>query len=165
MVLKAAAAIAALGALAMLVLLIGFNRAAEPVQPVKFSHKLHATEFKIGCLYCHVNARRSNVAGIPSLQLCMGCHKNVGKNKRGVEQLTRAWEQRRVIEWIKINDLPDFVYFTHKRHVKADVACQECHGPVETMSQVKPGRALSMEVCVNCHLQRKASVDCWTCHK
>jgi hypothetical protein len=95
----------------------------------------------------------------------MGCHKNVGKDKAGVEKLTRIWNERRPIEWIKVNDLPDFVHFTHKRHVEANVACQECHGPVQTMDRVKPGRALTMESCVNCHVQRQASIDCWTCHK
>lgn len=99
------------------------------------------------------------------MQLCMGCHKTVGKDMQEVQKLIRLWEQRRPIEWIKVNDLPDFVYFSHKRHVSADVACETCHGQVQKMDRVSRGPIHSMESCVNCHLERKASVDCWTCHK
>ena len=166
MFLKAAAATAAIAALAVLIAIFAFNpREAAPVQPINFSHKLHAGEYKIDCFYCHTNARRSVVAGIPSMQLCMGCHKNVGKDKPEVQKLIRLWEQRRPVEWIKINDLPDFVYFSHKRHIAADVTCESCHGQVQEMERVSQGRALSMEKCVNCHLERNASIDCWTCHK
>ncbi len=99
------------------------------------------------------------------MQLCIGCHKNVAKDKSGVRSLNRYWEMKRPIEWIKINDLPDFVYFSHKRHVFANVACQECHDRVEEMERVSLGRAHSMKGCVNCHVERNASVDCLTCHK
>jgi hypothetical protein len=163
---KIAASVAAVLALAVLIAVLGlYPREAAPVQPLNFSHKLHASDSKIDCLYCHISARRSVVAGVPSMQLCMGCHKNVGKEKPEVQKLIRLWEQRRPVEWIKVNDLPDFVYFSHKRHITADVACETCHGQVETMERVRRDRVLSMEKCVNCHLERKASVDCWTCHK
>jgi hypothetical protein len=153
-------------ALAVLLAIFGFYpHEAAPVQPINFSHKLHAGDYKIECAYCHINARRSVVAGVPSMQLCMGCHKNVAKEKPEIQKLIRLWEQRRPIEWIKVNDLPDFVYFTHKRHIAAEVACQTCHGEVASMERVSKGRVLTMETCVNCHLERKASVDCWTCHK
>lgn len=156
----------ATAAVAFAIFLVGFGpRVVKPAQPVEFNHKIHAGEYEIGCLYCHANARRSTVAGIPSAQFCMGCHKNIGKDKSGVQTLTRYWEERRPMQWIRINDLPDFVYFTHKRHVKADIACRECHGAVETMAVVKAPQPLTMERCVNCHLERRASVDCWTCHK
>jgi hypothetical protein len=164
--LKAAAATAATVAVVVLIAIIVFNpRDAAPVQPINFSHKLHAGDYKIGCFYCHINARRSVVAGVPSMQLCMGCHKNVGKEKPEIQKLSRLWEQRRPVEWIKVNDLPDFVYFSHKRHISAEVACETCHGQVDQMERVSQGPIHTMESCVNCHVERKASVDCWTCHK
>ena len=163
---KIAASVAALAALAVLLAVFGlYPHEAAPVQPIDFSHKLHAGEYKIECFYCHINARRSVVAGVPSMQLCMGCHKNVGKEKPEVQKLIGLWEQRRPIEWIKVNDLPDFVYFSHKRHIAADVACETCHGEVARMERVSRGSVLTMEKCVNCHQERKASIDCWTCHK
>jgi Cytochrome c7 and related cytochrome c/Class III cytochrome C family len=163
---KVAASVAAALAFAMVLAMFGlYPREAAPIQPIAFSHKLHAGDYEIDCFYCHVNARRSIVAGVPSMQLCMGCHKNVGKEKPEVQKLSRLWEQRRPVEWIKVNDLPDFVYFSHKRHVAAEVACETCHGQVEKMERVSQGRVLSMEKCVSCHLERKASIDCWTCHK
>lgn len=163
---KLAAWVSAALALAVVSAVFGlFPREAAPVQPINFSHKLHAGEYKIDCSYCHINARRSVVAGVPSMQLCMGCHKNVAKDKPEIQKLTQLWEQRKPVEWIKVNDLPDFVYFTHKRHIAAEVACQTCHGEVASMERVSKGRVLHMETCVNCHLERKASVDCWTCHK
>ena len=166
MFLRIAATISAMAAVAVAIIVVGVGpRNVEPVQPVEFSHKVHAGEYKIDCFYCHINARRSMVAGIPSVQFCMGCHKNVGKDKLGVQTLIRYWEGRQPMQWIRINDLPDFVYFTHKRHVNADIACQECHGAVETMDVVKAAQPLTMERCVNCHLERRASIDCWTCHK
>jgi hypothetical protein len=164
--LKAAAATAAVIALAVLIAIFAFNpRDAAPVQPINFSHKIHAGDFKIDCFYCHINARKSVVAGVPSMQLCMGCHKNVGREKPEVQKLIRYWEAKQPVAWIKVNDLPDFVYFTHKRHIAANVTCETCHGQVEKMERVSKGGVLHMESCVNCHLERKASTDCWTCHK
>ena len=166
MLLRASAILAAAFAVMIVVGLIVFNpRDAAPVQPINFSHKLHAGDYKIDCFYCHINARKSIVAGIPSMQLCMGCHKNVGKEKPDVQKLIRYWEARQPVAWIKVNDLPDFVYFSHKRHVTADVTCATCHGEVVKMDRVSKGRVHSMESCVNCHVERKASIDCWTCHK
>ena len=166
MLYKLAAMISAVLALGVLLAIFGvFAREPAPIQPINFSHKLHAGEYQVDCAYCHVNARRSGVAGVPSMQLCMGCHKNVGKDKPEVQKLIQLWEQRRPVEWIKVNDLPDFVYFSHKRHIAAEVTCETCHGDVRAMERVGQGRILRMEACVNCHIERKASIDCWTCHK
>ena len=163
---KIAAPVAVVLAFGVVIAVFGlYPRDAAPVQPINFSHKLHAGDYKIDCFYCHINARRSVVAGVPSMQLCMGCHKNVGNEKPEVQKLIRLWEQRRPVEWIKVNDLPDFVYFSHKRHIAAEVACETCHGQVWEMERVSHGRVLDMETCVNCHLERKAGIDCWTCHK
>lgn len=137
----------------------------SPAQPIAFSHKIHAGDNEIACQYCHTYARRSTVAGIPSVQLCMGCHRNVAQESPQVQKLSAYWEEQASIPWTRVYDMPDFVYFSHKRHVRADVACQECHGPVETMETVARSGELDMARCVNCHLQNQASVDCLTCHK
>ncbi|HKZ53583.1 MAG TPA: cytochrome c3 family protein [Candidatus Acidoferrales bacterium] len=134
-------------------------------QPIFFSHKLHAGEKQIPCQYCHAYARRSTVAGVPSVQTCMGCHSLVGVRKPEVRKLAAYWQERQPIPWVRIHSVPDFVYFPHKRHVRAGVRCQECHGPVETMDEVYQFASLQMGWCLNCHNQRGASVDCATCHK
>lgn len=160
------------GALAALLVIAGVTAAVvsdskpySPAQPIAFSHRIHAGDNEIGCQYCHTYARRSSVAGIPSVQLCMGCHRNVAQDSPEVQKLAAYWEQRVSIPWTRVYDLPDFVYFSHKRHVRANVACQECHGPVETMGAMRRFGKLDMPRCVNCHLKNSASVDCLTCHK
>lgn len=137
----------------------------EIEQPIAFNHKLHAGEKQIPCQYCHAYARRSPAAGVPSVQACMGCHSLVAVNRPEVRKLAAFWEQKQPIPWVKIHDLPDFVYFSHKRHVRAGVKCQECHGAVETMEQVVQAASLEMGWCLSCHRQRGASIDCATCHK
>lgn len=136
-----------------------------PEQPIAFSHKVHAGDYQIPCLYCHVSARRSAVAGIPSVQLCMGCHKITAMDKPEVKKLQEFWNQKRSIPWVKVYDQPDFVYFPHRPHLLKGIACQSCHGPVETMERVRQAVTLDMDRCVTCHMERKASIDCLTCHK
>lgn len=165
MFLRASAAVTAALAIAVVIALFVYSPDAAPVQPINFSHKIHAGDYKIDCSYCHTNARKSVVAGVPSVQLCIGCHKNVAKEKPEVQKLVRYWNTKQTIPWVKVNDLPDFVYFSHKRHISANVTCQTCHGQVERMERVSAAGILHMETCVNCHLERKASIDCWTCHK
>lgn len=165
MFLRASALLAAASAIGVLIGLFVYGPDAAPVQPITFSHKIHAGEYKIDCFYCHIHARKSVVAGVPSVQLCIGCHKYVAKEKPEVQKLVRYWDTKQTIPWVKVNDLPDFVYFSHKRHISANVTCQTCHGQVERMERVSAAGILHMETCVNCHLERKASIDCWTCHK
>lgn len=142
-----------------------FRRPSGPVQPVAFSHKIHSGDFKIGCEYCHSYARRAAVAGIPSVARCIGCHKITATEKPEVKKLLDYWNRKEAIPWIKVFDQPDFVYFSHKPHVSSGVACQTCHGPVETMERVREAVTLDMRLCVNCHMERKANIDCWACHK
>jgi len=134
-------------------------------QPIAFSHKIHAGDYQIACLYCHANARRSPVAGIPSVQFCMGCHKITAADKPEVQKLQGYWDRKEPIPWIKIYDQPDFVHFSHVPHVQAGIACQTCHGPIETMDRVREAVVLTMDRCVACHQKRQASLDCVACHK
>ncbi|MCB1049124.1 MAG: cytochrome c3 family protein [Acidobacteria bacterium] len=146
---------------------VPFNKYA-PEQPIPYSHKLHAGDLQIPCEYCHTYARRSRSAGIPALEQCMACHKLLATDRPNIQKVRDAFEAKQPIEWVKVHDLPDFVYFSHKRHISAGFACQECHGPIETMEKVWREAPLTMGWCVNCHksnLDKGASVDCLTCHK
>ena len=144
-----------------------FFPGTSPEQPIDFSHKIHAGDFEIPCLYCHVQARRSISAGVPSVNKCVSCHNEVATERPQIRQVMNYWENKQPIPWIKVHDLPDFVHFPHKRHVAADVECQTCHGPVETMDRIALQAPLEMGWCLNCHKENEVEhgLDCWTCHK
>jgi len=144
-----------------------FFPGTSPVQPIDFSHRIHAGDNQIPCLYCHVQARRSISAGVPSVNKCMGCHTDIATDRPQIRLLAQYWESKEPIPWIKVHDLPDFVYFPHKRHVAAGLECQTCHGPVETMSRVSREAPNEMGQCLSCHKQHEVvnGLDCWTCHK
>jgi len=139
---------------------------ADVVQPVPFSHRIHAGINKIPCEYCHEYARRSDNAGVPPIARCVGCHGS--GTTGGIQPVTRAWNDHRrppfEIRWNRVYTLPDFVRFTHRPHIHAGVACQHCHGPVETMDRVVPVVEINMGFCVECHTQRQATLDCVACH-
>lgn len=124
-----------------------------PTQPIPYSHQLHAGKLQIPCQYCHSAARRSKSAGIPSVATCMGCHRVVATDKEHVKYVADKYAKKESIEWVKIHDLPDFVRFSHRPHVWAGVACQDCHGPVETMEVVAQVAPLQMGWCLSCHRQ------------
>lgn len=138
-----------------------------PQQPIEFSHKIHAGDNGIHCMYCHVQARRSPTAGVPSVNKCVSCHQIVAKDRPQVRKLMEYWADQQPIPWVRVHDLPDFVYFPHKRHVQAGVACQTCHGPVETMQRVERVAPMKMGWCLDCHKDHEVQngLDCWTCHK
>jgi hypothetical protein len=141
-------------------------------QPIAFSHKIHAGDNQIPCLYCHTYADRSRVAGIPAVETCMGCHKIVGLDKPEVQKIHDYWNKKEPIPWKRVHDLQDFVYFSHKRHVKAGVACENCHGQIAQMDVVEQVSSLQMGWCVTCHESRAQDKeqltvlkDCATCHQ
>jgi hypothetical protein len=142
--------------------------APAPKQPILFSHKIHAGDFKIDCQYCHADARRSTFAGIPSVKRCMGCHQIVASKdaelQKEVEKLRTHAKESRPVEWVRIHKLAGFVYFPHKRHVQTGLACQQCHGEVQTMTEVAQVAPLTMGWCVSCHAERKGPLDCVMCH-
>ena len=141
------------------------TQSAEPAaQPLAFSHRLHTRDYEIRCQYCHAYARRGPVAGIPSVQRCIGCHSTIAVEQPEIVKLTEYWEEREPIPWIRVHDLPDYVRFTHKRHVQAGVGCQVCHGEVEQMDAAVQTAPLTMGWCVTCHEEREASKDCLICH-
>ena len=154
--------------------------APGPKQPIPFSHKHHAGQFKIECLYCHSNTDKSPAAGVPSVELCMGCHSQFPTEYdeiEGIRILKQHWEEKKPIEWVQIHRLPEHVQFRHNRHVKAGVECQTCHGPVAELDKLHlvpdtkmgylvPVAKLEMGWCISCHRQnnQQASQDCLKCH-
>ncbi|MBI3786645.1 MAG: cytochrome c3 family protein, partial [Ignavibacteriales bacterium] len=97
-------------------------------QPIAFSHARHAGDFKIGCQYCHSGVRRGANAYIPSVQTCMGCHKLVAATKPEIVKVRQAWETQQPIQWTKVNQIADFVYFNHYPHIAKGIDCKNCHG-------------------------------------
>ena len=173
------------GAMAWGLSRIGIHQGYAPRQPIAFPHKVHAGDNRIPCLYCHYAARTSRHAGIPPESLCMNCHSMLEKQTAEVEKLLEAVQQRRPIKWIKIHNLPDFVYFNHSQHVVSGVECQRCHGPIEQMDQVRQAAPLTMGWCLDCHREHAhipvaslsraaqslssqpvptAGLDCSSCH-
>lgn len=155
---------AVLAVIASLLFLWGWRGKNGPEQPIAFNHRIHAGDYKINCLFCHDGARRSPVAGVPAVQRCIGCHSIIPSDRPEIQKLNSYWETKKPIEWVRIHRLPNFTRFNHKRHVSAEVSCQTCHGPVETMERVRQVSSLQMGWCIQCHRQRHAPTDCVTCH-
>jgi cytochrome c2 len=169
---------------------VGFGRQIEyqPEQPIYYSHKVHAGINQISCLYCHGSAWDSKHAAIPAVNICMNCHKAIGEYTKGpklynengdeingtaeIAKLYKAaafdpakpnsWDATKAkpVEWVKIHNLPDHVYFNHSQHVRAGkVQCQSCHGEITAMDEVKQVSELSMGWCINCHRQSKVDFN------
>jgi hypothetical protein len=139
---------------------LGRSEGFQPDQPIKFSHQVHAAENQIDCMYCHHTAESSKSANIPSTNLCMNCHMVVREGTRSgrfeIEKLVNAFEEGRSIEWVRIHELPDHVFFSHAQHVGAGkLDCLQCHGKVEEMHMVRQEKDLSMGWCLDCHRQTK----------
>ncbi len=190
----------------------GNNQGYEPEQPIHFSHRVHAGELGMDCLACHFAAEQSRHAGIPSLDVCMGCHTHVtsgfdavleerdvakaeGREPRRIvsPELRKLYDamgldddlepipgaEAKPIEWVRVHGIADYVYFDHRVHVARDLACEQCHGPVQSMERVRQESDLSMGWCIDCHRASPAepgavgmvgaepkhvSIDCVRCH-
>jgi hypothetical protein len=139
------------------------NQGYQPVQPIKYSHELHAGVMKIDCQYCHSGAYKSKNASIPSLNVCMNCHKVVKTESPEIHKIYDALgydvdkgtydsTKAKPIQWVRIHNLPDFAYFNHSQHVTVGgIKCQQCHGPIETMPEVFQYSPLTMKWCIQCH--------------
>jgi cytochrome c7-like protein/class III cytochrome C family protein len=195
---RAKAGVGALGVVLLAVLIFlavsSWSRqpaaAAKPsAQPIAFPHHTHVQTYKMDCQYCHTEARRSEYAGIPSVERCIGCHKITAADKPEIKKLAEYAARKEPIPWRRVYKMPEFTYFPHKSHVRAGVTCQTCHGPVETMTTVGADTGprlvndllnvagfrtapppLSMGWCIECHREQnatrgaKAPLDCITCH-
>jgi len=151
---------------------LGNNTGYSPEQPIPFSHKIHAGDNKIPCLYCHAEATLSRHATVPSLNVCMNCHGVVKTDSPFIQELTKKYKEGKPIEWVRVHDLPDHVYFSHKRHLAKNIKCEACHGDVAQMDRIFQKETLLMGFCVNCHRtnkgptgeDQKGPTDCYTCH-
>lgn len=131
------------------------NVGYKPEQPIKFSHEKHAGEMAIDCHYCHAAARRSTSAGVPPSNTCMGCHKFAKTDSEQIKYLSGKYDKNEPIEWVKVHDLPDYVRFTHQRHVAAGVSCETCHGEVKKMDVAQQAAPLQMGWCIDCHVTKQ----------
>ena len=163
---------------------VGVDQGYMPIQPIHYSHKIHAGANQIECQYCHSSAKKSKHSGIPSLNVCMNCHENIA-DYNGEEDLEKGyskdfytneikklykavgWDEEtqsytgdtEPVKWVRIHNLPDFVYFNHAQHVTvAGVDCQKCHGPVEEMEILYQYSPLTMGWCINCHRETNIKV-------
>lgn len=136
-----------------------------PEQPVVFSHKVHVGDRGISCVYCHQGVKTTANALLPSTETCMDCHRVVKPGSAEVKKVAQAFQESKSIPWVRVTDMPDFVRFTHRRHLQAGVDCMSCHGDLSRMDRVYKAKALSMGECLTCHEAKGASTDCLTCHQ
>ncbi|MCB0272635.1 MAG: cytochrome c3 family protein [Bdellovibrionales bacterium] len=123
----------------------------RPVQPIAYSHKFHAGDLGIDCRYCHTGVETGRFAQIPPTQVCMNCHSMVGKDNPKLAPLFESWETGKPIQWVRVHDLPDYSYFNHAAHIRAQIGCESCHGNVSQMEVVTRVKPLSMGWCLDCH--------------
>lgn len=140
-----------------------------PPQPIGFDHNLHS-QSGIECLFCHPNALRSDVAGIPSVERCVGCHRVIATEREEVQNILRYWDEGKPIPWQSVVNMDDHVFFSHQPHTSAGVSCESCHGEVGGMSVARPVILMDMGWCLQCHLDQPEEkvarlADCVTCHK
>jgi hypothetical protein len=128
------------------------TRANEFVeQPIQFSHLHHAGDDGIDCRYCHTSVETAAFAGIPPTKTCMNCHSQIWSNAPILEPVRASLREDRPLRWIRVHDLPDFVYFNHSIHVKKGMGCETCHGRIDQMPLTRQQNSLQMEWCLNCH--------------
>ena len=140
------------------------------LQPIAFPHDIHTGTYGMDCMYCHFSAERSVDAGIPPVATCVGCHRLIpgAQNPEEVQKVLGFAQRNEPIPWVRIYKISDHAHFPHMRHINAGLACQECHGPVETMGAIEQRDPAwggdNMGWCVSCHVERGASRDCTVCH-
>jgi hypothetical protein len=132
------------------------NQYYAPEQPIPFSHKIHAGQNKMDCRYCHASAWKSAHASVPSMNVCMNCHRVVKTDSPHIQKLTKAYEEGKPIQWVRVHELPDHARFNHKAHVLKGVSCQTCHGDIAAMDKVYQHAPLTMGWCLNCHRDQNA---------
>ncbi len=131
---------------------VGIQQGYAPKQPIAYSHKLHAGQYKIDCNYCHTGVNKGKSATIPAANICMNCHGVIKKESPEIQKIYTAIEKNQPIEWVRVHNLPDLAYFNHAQHVNVgNVQCQTCHGEIEKMEVVEARSSLTMGWCIDCH--------------
>lgn len=122
-----------------------------PVQPVPFSHALHNGQLGIDCRYCHTAVEKAAHSNVPTTETCMNCHQRIHTTSPALAPVRESWANNEPVDWVRVHDLPDFVYFNHSAHVNRNVGCASCHGRMDTMERVAQVSRLSMGWCLDCH--------------
>lgn len=145
-------------------------------QPVPFPHRTHVKELGLECVFCHTQVERSDTAGIPAMETCYGCHKEILTQSKMLEPVRESYREKKPLKWNRVNRLPDHVYFYHRSHIEAGISCTTCHGDVENMALTTKAHQLSMSWCLKCHQNIHGEdqmingknirlQDCYTCHR
>jgi len=134
-------------------------------QPISFSHRFHVTEKGLSCIFCHPGALDTPRAGVPPLETCMLCHKHILVTYPEIEKLRGYYDRREPVPWVRVNAVPEFVYFNHEVHLRKGFDCGKCHGDVAHMDRVTPSPEITMGFCVQCHRDEDFSHDCLVCHR
>jgi len=129
-----------------------------PTQPVPFSHAIHAGQLGIDCRYCHVGVDKGPASTVPTAQTCMNCHNQVKIDSPLLAVVRESYETGEPVPWVKVHQVPDYVYFNHSAHITRGVSCVECHGRVDQMDTVTHSKSLSMSFCLDCHRNPEAAV-------
>jgi Zn ribbon nucleic-acid-binding protein len=135
-----------------------------PQQPIPYSHKTHLG-LGLQCKNCHTNPDPGEMMGIPETKVCMNCHQAVKTDSPHIQKLTEHAKQNRPVPWIRVYEIPGYVYFSHKAHIAAGATCETCHGPVKDREVLWRETNISMGGCMDCHTKNKASNDCGFCHQ
>jgi hypothetical protein len=135
-----------------------------PVQPIPFSHKAHVA-LPLKCNDCHSMPDPGEAMTIPAATKCMTCHRTIKADSPAIKELSAYAAQKRPVPWIRVFEIPSWVYFSHKTHVSAGVKCEDCHGAVAEKDRLSQDVDLSMRGCMDCHRAKKATLDCAACHE
>lgn len=151
----------------VLLLVLASTTDAADAQPIKFDHSKHIVN-GIQCQFCHVGVTKGPVAGIPSVEFCMGCHANIATDSPEIKRLAGYYERHEPVPWVRVYELPDYVYFNHYPHIAAGVSCGSCHGDVANMTVAQRAATINMDFCLDCHVKQKNAdmlQDCTVCHR
>jgi hypothetical protein len=156
----------------ILVFLLGllFAPAAEktpepPKQPIAFSHELHTGRLKLDCKTCHVNPSPGEMMTFPAESKCMACHQAIKTDSPEIQLLTKFVQDKKRVPWVRVYQVPTYVFWSHKSHLDAGATCQECHGAVATMPSMFRAVETNMGSCMTCHAKKRVSNDCQFCHE
>ena len=123
----------------------------KPIQPIKYSHKLHAGDMGIDCQYCHVGVTKGRHALVPSLNICMNCHTVARKNQPEIIKLREYYDKGKLLPWKRVHKVPEYAYFNHSVHVNTGIDCETCHGNVRQMEEMRQVKSFTMSACLDCH--------------
>ena len=136
-----------------------------PEQPLPFSHKAHAGTLKLKCKMCHPNPDPGEAMRIVAASVCMQCHSAIKTDRPAIQKLAAFAKNDRAVPWVRVYEIPSYVNFSHRTHLEAGNACEECHGGVTVRDQLSREGDISMGGCMKCHQAKKVSVDCTFCHE